>query len=691
MVKLFTHYHCNVVVTDRLRSIFSSKLTRMGKAIQARGGKERTKLLNKWKESKWVLELKENEFIVPNRKRKPDNPVVQSCKRKCEALEKTIEETNKKLKDVSNKLESIEKSNKKLSKKLNNKKRPAKNWSELTSQYQREKKKQLSTDVFSSLSYLEDDHFEPVQCELKNKETGELICVRPNQKPTTVKEKLSESEEVLKKTMYVKERFNLSNEAYHELSMVNKSLPRSYAMQKKKTEINSKSTIYQITGEITGVRQSVLGQLNKVVTYLVKIDQSFKQHQNIRVKITGDGTSVSRSMHCIVIAFSIIRDSANPNSPGGNHTVAILNTLEDYNSLAGSLKEVTNEIKDIKSITIEDITYTIEWFLGGDLKFLALCTGIGAANSKYACVWCKCPAEDRHDIKKNWSINEAEKGARTIDEIQKLSKLPKRKSKDKETETYGCKQQPLFPFIPIDHIIPDVLHLFLRVTDVLTNLLILDLRTSDVVKKLTKEQSMFEKYIKFLNETCKVSFHTYMDKQNKNLKWRDLTGPEKLKLFKNINIIQLFPDLPNNDKIQEIWTSFFGIYQQLQSNDQLNADQLQDDVDEWITLFLSIYQTKHVTPYMHIFRSHVPQFIKIYGTLSPFSQQGLEKLNDDITKDYFRSTNHHDTESLSQLMFKLNRLEELSHDSYRIKNTHVCKLCKSTGHNSRTCPSKSKE
>ena len=54
---------------------------RMGKAMQTRGGKERAKLLTKWKDSKWVLEFKENEFIVPNRKRKPDNPVVQCCKK----------------------------------------------------------------------------------------------------------------------------------------------------------------------------------------------------------------------------------------------------------------------------------------------------------------------------------------------------------------------------------------------------------------------------------------------------------------------------------------------------------------------------------------------------------------------------------------------------------------------------------
>ena len=37
IVKLFT-YKCDVVITDRLRSLFTNKLMRMGKAIQAQGG-----------------------------------------------------------------------------------------------------------------------------------------------------------------------------------------------------------------------------------------------------------------------------------------------------------------------------------------------------------------------------------------------------------------------------------------------------------------------------------------------------------------------------------------------------------------------------------------------------------------------------------------------------------------------------
>ena len=45
-----------------------------------------------------------------------------------------------------------------------------------------------------------------------------------------------------------------------------------------------------------------------------------------------------------------------------------------------------------------------------------------------------------------------------------------------------------------------------------------------------------------------------------------------------------------------------------------------------------------------------------------------------------------DGESLSQLMLKL---EKQSHNICRIKN--LCKLSKSTGHNSCTCPNKSEE
>ena len=70
-------------------------------------------------------------------------------------------------------------------------------------------------------------------------------------------------------------------------------------------------------------------------------------------------------------------------------------------------------------------------------------------------------------------------------------------------------------------------------------------------------------YIKFLNESCKIPFHMYMDKESKTLKWRDLTGPEKLKLFKLIKIPELFPNLKNEEGIQQLWNDLSRIYKLL--------------------------------------------------------------------------------------------------------------------------------
>ena len=90
--------------------------------------------------------------------------------------------------------------------------------------------------------------------------------------------------------------------------------------------------------------------------------------------------------------------------------------------------------------------------------------------------------------------------------------------------------------------------------------------------------------------------------------------------------------------------------------------------------------------------SHIPEFLDMYGAIVAFSQQGLEKLNEEVTQDYFRSTNHRDSESLNQLLLKLNRLEEMTYDDYcRKKQIQTCKIYRTSGHNSRTCKQNNKD
>ena len=349
-------------------------------------------------------------------------------------------------------------------------------WSEYSPQYQRKKRKQIANDVQVALSFMKDENFQHSKVELKNRETGEILSVGSDGS-TTLERAQTPSDNLVEKTLYIKERFNVSNTVYHELAMVNNALPRSYALTKMVKELDSQSIIRPTPGTtVTGVQQSLTERLRKRIQCLAKSEPSFAPNQHIRVKITSDGTCISHSMHAVVIAFTIIAYEAHPNSPGGNHTIALLNTGEDYNHLSVGLEDICDEIRPLLLMKLN----SVEFFFGADWKFLALCTGIEAANARYSCIWCKCPSEDRYDIRKTWSFKNIEEGARTIEEIQRLSK--------RGSEKFGCARQPLFPMIPIDHMIPDVLKG--------SRLILIGSKAAHVAK-----------YEKFLNEQCKISFH----------------------------------------------------------------------------------------------------------------------------------------------------------------------------------------
>ena len=56
-----------------------------------------------------------------------------------------------------------------------------------------------------------------------------------------------------------------------------------------------------------------------------------------------------------------------------------------------------NQRSKLKSVEINGIKYDIELFLVGDLKFLAIVSGLDSATSQYSCIWCKCPESEQCD------------------------------------------------------------------------------------------------------------------------------------------------------------------------------------------------------------------------------------------------------------------------------------------------------
>ena len=178
-------------------------------------------------------------------------------------------------------------------------------------------------------------------------------------------------------------------------------------------------------------------------------------------------------------------------------------------------------------------------------------------------------------------------------------------------------------------------------------------------------------------------------KQRKErIKIQRFDGPEKIWLFSNINFPLLFPILPNKDQLQELWSTFFKLMNKINGRNW-DPDVIDVSTKSWVKLFISVYQSKDCTPYIHAFAMHTSEFIRLHSNLVTFTQQGLEKLNDLATKQFQRATNHRGLSSLKQILEKRNRIELLQDSGYeREVQLQVCSCCKLSGRNIRTCKAK---
>lgn len=73
--------------------------------------------------------------------------------------------------------------------------------------------------------------------------------------------------------LFTKERFNLSNDAYDELSMTCKELPRSWKVQERIRALNKKWNLTETPGNMVGVQQKIDERLKIRMEWLVKKSQ----------------------------------------------------------------------------------------------------------------------------------------------------------------------------------------------------------------------------------------------------------------------------------------------------------------------------------------------------------------------------------------------------------------------------------
>eukprot|EP00112_Aurelia_sp_Birch-Aquarium-sp1_P020482 Seg5292.1 transcript_id=Seg5292.1/GoldUCD/mRNA.D3Y31 product="hypothetical protein" protein_id=Seg5292.1/GoldUCD/D3Y31 len=129
--------------------------------------------------------------------------------------------------------------------------------------------------------------------------------------------------------LFIKDRFNISNSACHELALTCNQMPKGSSLIQRMADINAKWNIF-LTYSGEGVQQRTGDMLSYVIRNMQKTfpDNPCHLTQKVRVKITGDGTNIGRRLHVVIIAFTVIDEGQAAMLSEGNHTIAILKQLK---------------------------------------------------------------------------------------------------------------------------------------------------------------------------------------------------------------------------------------------------------------------------------------------------------------------------------------------------------------------------
>ena len=260
--------------------------------------------------------------------------------------------------------------------------------------------------------------------------------------------------------------------------------------------------------------------------------------------------------------------------------------------------------------------------------------------------------------------------------------------------------------IPLDRVVFDTLHLFLRISDRLTEKLVRDCEVQDSLIKKPKGKPKPTPHMDALEALfieCGIHGVGFFADKSGVRKPRDLTGPEKHKLFKNLDKVEALVKKCRNDDecshIISVWREFYSLYDLIRMYKELGsvhvdgANQIESLSKQWLQLYVSIFTSENLTPYLHLLTEHVAQIIRVHGSIVMFNCQGLEKKNHIITVDYFKSTNHQrgsqGINSLSQMMRKYNRNMFFFRKQISLqKRQRTCSHCQDKGHDIRICPKK---
>ena len=154
---------------------------------------------------------------------------------------------------------------------------PNKSPSKCTSRHQRNLKRKREEDCGNSLGWLEAEGYTATKLEMRCNKTGKTETftldtsdlLGPDESGIT-----NDQVDTLNMMLYIKDRYNVSGGAYHEMAQICKALPRHYRLKDRVAELNKRWNIHPTPPGTSGVQQSLEERLKTCLEHLVRMDSS---------------------------------------------------------------------------------------------------------------------------------------------------------------------------------------------------------------------------------------------------------------------------------------------------------------------------------------------------------------------------------------------------------------------------------
>ena len=339
-----------------------------------------------------------------------------------------------------------------------------------------------------------------------------------------------EDKKKLEQVLFLLDKFCVGDEVYHELTMITEDLPKSYLVKQLRGNLNKIYHMEQTQGKYPGAK----------INFTATLEEHIKELNNKPELKDG----------CIDIKLS----------GKSNRIVAIINGPEKYETMKTSLKHFFKEVNELiekGQITVDGKDISINFFLGGDMKFLLMVMGMNSATADYACLWCKIHKDNRWDTSKPSNYYNQQPLQRTLEEIKKLCKC--------KENNYGCINEPLLN-VPLTNVIADELYLLLRITDKLLQNVIDEVLERDAVEDFNKKRGTpkgvhLTKLVHCIN-SLGISFSVWNKKnadgsESQVKEFTSLLGSQKKKLLNGLPSEMnqfLYPE--TCETVKKMWTDF---------------------------------------------------------------------------------------------------------------------------------------